>query len=192
MKKCSKCNLYKSYDCFSKNGTVKLASGEIKSYYKSHCKECKKKAVKASRRIDKRQYLASKWQGMKERCETSKYYLGFSYPDKHEFIAWSLEQGKFHKHYKEWVKSGYNMQYSPSIDRIDVNRGYEFDNMQFIPFRVNSVKDRKVKVVLVSPEGSLVEHVGVSDFCKKYNIAPCSVHRLRTGKIESCKGWRLP
>jgi hypothetical protein len=50
---------------------------------------------------------------------------------------------KFMTLYKNWQENGYKRAYSPSIDRIDNRRGYEFDNLQWLTFSQNARKNNK-------------------------------------------------
>ena len=45
------------------------------------------------------------------------------------------------KLHKKWAKTGYKYRFTPSIDRIDNNKGYHIGNLQIIPLRVNAGKN---------------------------------------------------
>jgi len=54
-----------------------------------------------------------------------------------ELFAWIINQNNFNSIYNEWVESNYNKSYVPSIDRIDNNLPYTFDNIQLVTFKQN-------------------------------------------------------
>lgn len=49
----------------------------------------------------------------------------------------------FDRLYKSWESNGFNRKDCPSIDRMDNKRGYEPDNMQWLPLSENSQKFTK-------------------------------------------------
>lgn len=185
MKVCSICKQEKSYEDFSSNG---------KKYKKSSCKKCNKEKNKAIRRTSKRAYLHNKYSAMKERTsgksKTAKTAVGKKILPRDVFVAWALSNSDFHAIFDAWVKSGYKMSESPSIDRIDVNEGYELANMQFIPFKANSKKDRRKEYSFISPNGQLFDVYGLSDFCKQWGLGVSNMCMVASGKADHHKGWR--
>lgn len=55
-----------------------------------------------------------------------------------EFYEWSLSNEDFNSLYDDWVNSGYDKKLSPSIDRVDVEKGYVPDNMRWLTHSENS------------------------------------------------------
>lgn len=62
---------------------------------------------------------------------------------KEEFLEWLISQKKFHKLYNNWVKSGYEKNLSPSVDRLNDYKGYSFDNIQVLTWQENMAKGHK-------------------------------------------------
>lgn len=189
MKTCSSCKKLKSFDSFSTNGSTMLADGSTVVYRKSECKECKATKVLLNRRNNKKAYLRSKWIAIKNRCEKSKTYIGFSYPSCDEFIDWALKRDDFNDNFYAWILSGYDLQMSASIDRIDNNKGYEFSNMQFIPFWYNSKKDRKKPTILLK-DGNSMKYESRLEAIKGTGLSLKSFYRVMKG--AKVKGWELP
>ena len=188
MKLCSKCGLEKSLGEFSSNGSVLLSDGKRVCYRKSACKKCNAALVSAGRRLSKRRYLMNQWGKIKNRCESRDGYVGMYYPNIDEYVGWAISRPDFIKHYGSWVASGFDMQESPSIDRINVAAGYEFQNMQFISFRENSVKDRKLATKLVR-FGKIYEFESRAAAVKGSGLSPSSIHRLAMGRRKQINGW---
>ena len=65
-------------------------------------------------------------------------YEGMSVLDRDVFYEWSLSDPDFNTLYEDWVQSGYEIKLSPSIDRLDVDKGYELGNMRWITHSENS------------------------------------------------------
>ena len=53
---------------------------------------------------------------------------------------WIKNQDHFEKLYNNWVKSGYNKDLTPSIDRINNELWYKKDNIQLMTWKENNVK----------------------------------------------------
>lgn len=59
-------------------------------------------------------------------------------PSREEFYAWAERQSDFHRLFAEWVTSGYARAWTPSVDRRDSSRGYEFGNLEWVTHSENS------------------------------------------------------
>lgn len=107
----------------------------------SDCKSCHKKKVSAYRRT-KEGLLLKRYNAMKTRVEGKDHNavssVGKPILPKKEFINWALNNPDFHYLYRDWVESGYQAKYAPSVDRIDERFGYELFNMQFVTHSENS------------------------------------------------------
>jgi hypothetical protein len=63
-----------------------------------------------------------------------------------EFEAWCTDfknLNVFLGLYFDWALNGFNRWDSPSIDRIDPAKGYTLDNLQWLPFSENCIKNNK-------------------------------------------------
>lgn len=189
-KRCTMCKLVKDESKFSFNGVTTLSDGTQKSYYKSKCKSCQAAHNKNTRRTDERTYLISQWSNIKQRCEFKRGYIGMSCPDQDEYVNWALSRDDFYRHFDNWVKSGFDLQKSPSIDRIDVNGDYTFDNMQFISFAENSLKDRGKQTTMVF-NGAAYTFNKRSDAKRATGLSYRSLYKLLSGESEQIKGWSI-
>lgn len=68
----------------------------------------------------------------------SHIYDGLELIDRETFYKFSLEDSQFLELYKNWVQSGYDRKLSPSIDRIDSQKGYVLGNIRWITHSENS------------------------------------------------------
>ncbi len=64
-------------------------------------------------------------------------YSGKDILPKDEFYEWSLSDPAFHRLFDDWVASDFDRKLAPSIDRIDSQRGYVVDNMEWVTFSEN-------------------------------------------------------
>lgn len=69
-------------------------------------------------------------------------YEGLEILDKKEFYKWSMEESNFMYLYRDWVFSGCDLKLSPSIDRIDPEKGYVIGNIQWLTFSQNCSRIR--------------------------------------------------
>ena len=67
-------------------------------------------------------------------------YKGLDICSRDVFYDWSLDNESFNYLYIDWVDSGFKRALSPSIDRIDTNKGYVSENIQWITLSENSKK----------------------------------------------------
>lgn len=77
-----------------------------------------------------------------KRCNS----YGKSCLSKEEFTKWCTSQPQltiFIIIYMDWVRSGFNVMLSPSVDRIDNNKGYTIDNMEWMTLMENMEKHDK-------------------------------------------------
>lgn len=93
-------------------------------------------------------YVSCRYSGIRQRClgQTpggSKYYKGLTYPSRQEFHRWSVRDPAFLSLHKEWTKNNFPRALAPSIDRIDPDRGYTFDNIRWITQASNASRGRR-------------------------------------------------
>jgi hypothetical protein len=65
-------------------------------------------------------------------------YEGKELLDKTEFHKWAINHPEYNRLYDEWVASDYDRKLSPSVDRINPDKGYELENMQWLTHSENS------------------------------------------------------
>jgi hypothetical protein len=82
---------------------------------------------------------------IKERCAKYNRELGFT---SDQLLAWCINQEVFHKIYWDYLDAGFDKNLKPSIDRLDVFRGYTFDNIQITTYKDNRDKGDKEKLIL--------------------------------------------
>ena len=155
MKICFKCNTKKELKDFYKHS--KMKDGHL-----NKCKECNKKDVQNNYAKNRNYYILfgknkirndinymflHRYSALKCRSlgrNDRKYNVtGKEFMSKANFISWCWEEKnitKFQKLHSDWVKSNYIPKLAPSIDRIDNNRGYTLDNIQWLTKSQNSKK----------------------------------------------------
>jgi hypothetical protein len=102
---------------------------------RTDCKTCCNKRRKKHYKT-KEGLLLRRYGDMKKRVEGRDHNavssVGKPILPKEEFFSWALNNPDFHYLYRDWVESGYQTKYAPSVDRIDERFGYELFNMQFV------------------------------------------------------------
>ena len=77
-----------------------------------------------------------------------------------ELYKWIISQSNFKELYNNWIKSSYQKDLIPSVDRLDDDKGYSFDNIQLITWKENRQKEcdkRKKKVNQYTIEGKYIK-----------------------------------
>jgi hypothetical protein len=72
-------------------------------------------------------------QALKYHLYKGKYLL-----PREEFYEWAKGNPDFDRLHDDWVKSGYLRKLAPSVDRIDSEKGYSIDNMEWVTHSENS------------------------------------------------------
>jgi len=155
MKVCFKCGLEKSLDDFynhkatkdGKLGKCKLCTKlDVQNNYKDK-NEQYKSYDRRRQRYSKKRMFQHRYSSMKQRIEgraTRKYNVeGKELMSKEEYLMWCAIEGNmkvFDEIYTAWVDSGFNRRMAPSVDRIDNNKGYTADNIQWMAVKDNSSK----------------------------------------------------
>jgi len=108
--------------------------------------------------------LMRTYRNMESRCKGIVKRKAHLYEDlevlpREDFYSWSLSDSAFDKLYKDWVHSNYDMKLSPSIDRLDTEKGYTLGNIRWITHSENSRigaknRNRDVKNSLSSPRST--------------------------------------
>lgn len=117
----------------------------------SLCRRCGEEANRSRVRTLKGA-LMEKHRNMRQRVEgRNKTQIssakGKDIVSRDEFVAWGLAHPEYLRLHAEWVKSGYARHLSPSIDRIDPDKGYTFDNMQWLTTPQNIAKGSQDKIL---------------------------------------------
>ena len=76
---------------------------------------------------------------------------------KESFSDWMITNENFTSLINDWASSNYNVDFTPSIDRLDNSKGYSFDNIELVTWKENNKRgnrDMRLGKVLngVSPQ----------------------------------------
>lgn len=123
---------------------IRIMPIKLASCYK-HCTTCKhcSKVLMEPGEKERKERLRTVWRAMKSRCynENNDHYKYYGAKGITICKAWLDDFEQFWKDNKDQYKRGL------SIDRINPDKGYYPGNVQWIPYGLNSVKD-KFKPVL--------------------------------------------
>lgn len=102
-----------------------------------------KKSAQASMKKWRRDFEGKKsalYMGVRNRAK--KFNRGFTF-SREEFFKF-LETSNYSNLYTVWAKNGFKLKESPTVDRIDNDRGYHLNNIQIITHSQNSSKGNRV------------------------------------------------
>jgi len=88
-------------------------------------------------------FLMRTYRNMKSRVSGIQWRKAHLYKDlsilpREEFYEWALGNPDFWSLFSIWKDSGYSRRLTPSINRIDSNRGYELNNIEWLTHSANS------------------------------------------------------
>lgn len=169
---------------------VLLRNGNVKSCGCLNREVCIKRSTKHG---DTEHPLWRMWRHMKQRCD-KKYYSGYKYwggrgitydPKWIEYLEFKKDmEWKY-----IWAKRKFSRE-AMSLERLDVNGNYNFNNCVFIPKRFQSKNTRTTREFWAeSPEGETFLDHNQSDFAKEHDLCRASINRCLTGQQKEYKGW---
>lgn len=121
---------------------------------------------------------------------------------KEKFVDWCLNSKEFNYFFKKWVKSNFEKDLAPSIDRKDDSKGYSFDNIQVMTWKENNEKYKKSslncknnkrnKIVLqLDLNGNLIkEFHSLSEASRKLNINQSGISCCCNNKSNTAGGYK--
>ncbi len=129
-KQCSKCNMLKTLDLFTKDKSKKCG-------YRPSCKECTYQD-NLNYRHTKKGLVSSIFQHQKHSSKKRKNIPPtYSQDDLKE---WLFSQPLFHILYDNWKRLDYQKEYTPSVDRLNDYVGYSISNIQLMTWGENKTK----------------------------------------------------
>lgn len=147
MKTCSKCGETKDVGEFPKR-----THGRV-------CQSCRNAAQRERRRLNNDRstkvyekspngYLMRAYRNMQSRVmgvqkKNAHLYQGLSILPRDQFYAWAKDNPDFWRLYRRWVAAGYDRKLTPSVNRVDPNKGYDLDNIEWLTHSVNSALARR-------------------------------------------------
>ena len=123
-------------------------------------------------------------------------YGGLDLLDRDVFYKWAKNNEDYKILFNKWVNSGYDRRLSPSIDRIDGNKGYILSNIRFLTHSENSrlgnmsrmlqgkypSKLNKHQVIEIKKE-LLSSYRGIiKDLSIKYNVSRSAISNIKSGR----------
>lgn len=88
--------------------------------------------------------LKERYRSLVKRCYLERHS---STPEnlcsKEDFLNFGMNNAEYHRLYNLWKNQGFKRGESPSVDRIEVTKGYSLDNIQFLTLRDNVKKSHK-------------------------------------------------
>lgn len=86
-------------------------------------------------------FLMRLYRNMQSRVEgiqKAHLYEGKDLLDRESFYQWALTSNDFHSLFKSYEESAYDRKLAPSVDRVDSEKGYTLDNMEWVTHSENS------------------------------------------------------
>jgi hypothetical protein len=146
-KVCIRCGIEQNIDELRKQK-------ETKDGHANQCRIClneiqrikrKENGNEITRRYEKtpKGFLMREYRNMQSRVtgiqkQKTHLYLGLPLLDRESFYQWGYNQHEFHILFEAWKENHYDRKLTPTVDRIDSNKGYALGNMEWVTHSENS------------------------------------------------------
>lgn len=213
-KKCFICGKVKPIDEFYKHkemadGYLNKCKACTRSYMHMRQKQGLTKAIDWKRHhTNPDRYLKHKYYSIKQRCTNpnrggkikgKKYansYYGREYLSEAEWQIWCRQSEKtFMSLWLQWKESGYDKKLSPSIDRINNEKGYVLGNLQWVSNKanlrkyINELTYRKGKIIVCKGGQEIGRYNNQTEAANAVGADRRNVSAVLNGKRKSCKGY---
>lgn len=108
-----------------------------------------------------------------------------------------LKDKRFDRLFKEWIKSGYDIQFRPTIDRINCMKGYILKNIQCSTWAENRYKQRmefkriRARIVYQLLGNEIIRTFkSVSHAVKETGLSQGNLSSCLNGKRKHCGGYK--
>lgn len=199
MKTCLRCKQEKLLNSFHSRLHKSLHTGEVTTYFTSLCKDCNKLSC-AERRKSPNGMFTDIFNGQLQSSKARKH-IPPTYTEE-ELRQWIEQQPHFHSLLQSWIASKYDRWLKPSVDRLNDDLGYSFDNIQLMTWRENFNK-KKQDMVLVGDSScrkviqyqdgiQIAVHHSLHEAARVVKGAAGNILRCCTGQYKTSKGftWR--
>jgi len=192
---CTKCNESKSIDNFNKANKVK------KDRRRSICKKCQRREeLIYNHSIEG--LITKMFNG--QHASSKKRKQSLPTYNKEEFRSWLLSQENFNLLYANWIESNFNHMLIPSVDRIDCDKSYSFDNIELITWKQNLKNEsRDIKSGKLAHNGKpniptsqfdknnnfIREWKSISEAAKELKIDISHISKVIRGERNFCGGF---
>ena len=164
--------------------------------WKGLCTNCYQKQRS---RIDPVFFLNWKYDEIYQRCKAPRVpklmqYKGMEFLSRKELVRKYKYNKRYLRMFQQWVDSGWAFILTPTLDRIDNERGYTTDNIQMITFDENNRKDKLYKKQIdVWTVGG--RYIGLFKdrfvISKELNIPQVKIWSCLYGTIKSTYGYKF-
>jgi len=177
MKTCTKCKINKELSLFGKHKCMKDG-------LRSSCKECENKIASCSMKTI-RGVITTIYGSQKQNSIARGH--GLPLYTKKELSNWLLNDWLFSLLYSNWANLGYIKDMKPSMDRLDDNKGYSFDNIQITTWGENNSKGRcDIKSgKLINNHKAVLQFTKDGIFMQEF-VSASEANRHFRGNIAAC------
>lgn len=199
---CNKCNQVKDISNFYRRE-------DTKDGYRHYCNDCEKqyniinaeriKRIKLDYQHSKDGLLMQIYSIQKNKSK-QRGHIPPTYT-KGEFKKWVLDNINFEEIYNGWVNSGFKSDFRPSIDRLNDNLGYSFDNIRLVTWAENNKKGHEDKKNGINTKQSkaIFQYSMNGDFIKEYHsvrnaareldVLSSNIRKCCQGKYKKAYGY---
>ena len=182
MKICKICGASKDFSEYS-------IHRQMKDGYRLECKECFNFAAKSDPTKFIHKMYASQVLSSKRRGHPAPGYT------REEFVSWVLSQQNWKKLWETYQQKQHDKNYAPSVDRVNSNLPYLFNNIELVCWDENNIRGNKdtksghkqtqhKPVVAYTLDGKKVaEYVSLHEAARNTGTQVTNIQRVADGTL---------
>lgn len=161
-----------------------------KSGVTSVCKPCMRNRGVKRDKTNLRTVVATMYTSMRRRANKH----GWELIDRDDFISLAMKSKPLRDLHNTWVRTNMKRALTPSVDRIDANKGYSRSNIQFITLFENERKDVARVQIRMTRLDKVLEFDSVQDAATYFGVDWHTIGAAidRKTPLKSMKGVRDP
>lgn len=118
--------------------TQEQKNAKQREYRKDNQNSCTKAYEKTINGFLMRMYRNMQSRVMGIQKPKAHLYVGKDLLSRESFYSWAKNNESFYKLWDVYISAGYERKLAPTVDRVDSDKGYTLDNMEWVSHSENS------------------------------------------------------
>lgn len=112
---------------------------------------------------------------------------------KFQLIDWVMSQDNSKKLFEDWISSDYDSNLAPSVDRLNDDKGYSFDNIRLVTWIENKSVEwsKKLKPISLKHKLTKIEYKfnSIKEACDTLNLSVEGISNVLGNRAKTSGGF---